>query len=536
MRPHPPRSALARLSVTLFLLAVAAVTRAQPRMPDLVLSPVPGQPAQMQLTFSPVVPDWSYAVQVSTDLRTWTPLTGATQSDLAGVRTITDSAASAARRFYRVAGPSLEAFRNPHPTRVFYINATTGSDLATGTSPTTAWRSLDKARQKGLKAGDVVRLARGSVWTGENLYFGSGLIGTAAAPIVFEAYGDGEPPTIRDPRAPWEDGTTGIHPPFDAVYLEGASAYVNVLDLRIQDSDPSLSGVSTGWSSHHIVIAGVEVANVGRGMMIRGSDQRVIGCTIRDLVAPTAAAEGINFYGTRQEFAWNRFVNCHSVRTAEEDDGNAFEFFDPSRTARDIRIHHNVIDRCYGFMELDGAIDGLLIAYNLYINSPNEALEFHLDDSVRVGVVDSYKNTRIENNTFAPITNAHLNGWGIIGLLSAQGAGDPPIVPANHSISVRNNIFVTAYRVTTNNLLGASFTHDHNLIRLVGAGQRGDWPLGAGEVAADPKFVDAVRGDYRLAPGSPARNAGVAASAAYDLRGTFVPTGAAPDLGAYETK
>ena len=326
------------------VIALSGVLTAQPRAADLVIAPAAGQPPQMQLSFALIVPGWSYAVRVSTDFKVWTALTGAAQSDAKGGRTVTDAAAGGPYRFCRVAGPSLDLYRNPNPLRIFYINATTGNDLADGASPNTAWRSLDKAHPKGLKAGDVVRLARGSVWAGENFYFGNGLVGTAEAPIVIEAYGEGEPPTIRDPRAPWEDTVTKIHPPFDAVYLDGASAYVNVLDLRIQDSDPQVAGVSTGWSSHHLVIAGVEVANVGRGMMNRGSHQRVIACTIRDLVAPTAAA---------------------------------------------------------------------------------------------------------------------------------------------------------------------------------------------GEVVADPKVGDAA-GDYRLAAGSPAINAGVAASDSYDLRGTFVPTGTAPDLGAYE--
>ncbi len=533
MSPLPPRFATARLLPVALMFLGVSILPAQPRRPDLGLALVAGQPEQVRLTLAPVVPDWTYAVQVSPDLATWAPLVGGLPNDLAGVRTITDPAAGGSRRFYRVVGPSLDGFRNPNPVRVFYIDARTGSDLAAGTSPATAWRSLDKARQKGLKAGDVVRLARGSVWTRENFYFGSGLAGTATAPIVIEAYGDGEPPTIDDPRAPWIDGETGEPAVFDAVFLEGTSTHVRVLDLRIRNSNPQKAGINTGWSSQYVVIAGVEIANVGRGMMIRGSHHRVIGCLIRDLVDPKAAAEGINFFGTDLEFAWNRFVNCRSVRP-DGDDGNAFEFFEPGRTARDIRIHHNVIDRCYGFMELDSTVDGLTIARNLYLNSPTEALEFHLDSSERRGEVDSYKNTRIENNTFAPLTNAHLNGWGIIGLLSAQGPEDPPIVPADHSISVRNNIFVTGYRITTKNLLGASFTHDHNLIRLVGSGQRGDWPLGAGEVVGDPRFVDASGGDYRLAPGSPAIDAGAASGYTYDLRGTPVPSGSAPDLGAYE--
>ena len=60
-----------------------------------------------------------------------------------------------------------------------------------------------------------------------------------------------------------------------------------------------------------------------------------------------------------------------------------------------------------------------------------------------------------------------------------------------------------------------------------------DGDAGVGNTAADPLFVNAAAGDYRLSAGSPCVNTGSAASApATDLDGA--PRDSTPDMGAYE--
>ena len=68
----------------------------------LSILPVPNQPAQTNLAFSPIVAGRSYTVEFSTDLTSWNTLTGAAQSDNTTLRTVTDLDSSGERKFYRV--------------------------------------------------------------------------------------------------------------------------------------------------------------------------------------------------------------------------------------------------------------------------------------------------------------------------------------------------------------------------------------------------------------------------------------------------
>jgi hypothetical protein len=82
---------------------------------------------------------------------------------------------------------------------------------------------------------------------------------------------------------------------------------------------------------------------------------------------------------------------------------------------------------------------------------------------------------------------------------------------------------------------------DHSLFSTrspaAGAPRAGVITEGSGNRTGDPLFVDPIRGDYHLKPGSPAIDAGLAnpAAAPSDLDGHARVQGKAPDLGAFET-
>ncbi|MCX6855529.1 MAG: hypothetical protein NTV80_11570 [Verrucomicrobia bacterium] len=55
-----------------------------------------------QLSFSPRLTDRTYLIEYSTDLASWSPLTGYSSSDSGSTRTITDNTTAVPRKFYRV--------------------------------------------------------------------------------------------------------------------------------------------------------------------------------------------------------------------------------------------------------------------------------------------------------------------------------------------------------------------------------------------------------------------------------------------------
>ncbi|MBQ2682584.1 MAG: hypothetical protein IJG02_01775, partial [Thermoguttaceae bacterium] len=68
-----------------------------------------------------------------------------------------------------------------------------GSDANDGTSPETAWQTLEHIKYSGLvQPGDRVLLKRGGLWRGHL----DAPSGTPEAPIYYGPYGEGEKPTI----------------------------------------------------------------------------------------------------------------------------------------------------------------------------------------------------------------------------------------------------------------------------------------------------------------------------------------------------
>ena len=67
----------------------------------------------------------------------------------------------------------------------------TGNDAADGLTPATAWRSVEKVSATAFQPGQTVLFERGGEWRGR---LSASSSGTAAAPIVYGAYGDGAKP------------------------------------------------------------------------------------------------------------------------------------------------------------------------------------------------------------------------------------------------------------------------------------------------------------------------------------------------------
>ena len=79
----------------------------------------------------------------------------------------------------------------PLRAATFYISSSSGSDGNSGTSPSSAWATLQRASAAAplLRPGDSLLLLRGDEWTLPTAWFLTGLVGSAAAPITVGAYG-----------------------------------------------------------------------------------------------------------------------------------------------------------------------------------------------------------------------------------------------------------------------------------------------------------------------------------------------------------
>jgi Bacterial Ig domain/Divergent InlB B-repeat domain/Repeat of unknown function (DUF5648) len=76
--------------------------------------------------------------------------------------------------------------------RTFYVDGTNGSNTNNGTTPTTAFKTIAKALAVPLAAGDTVLIRKGLYREGIDLNAANTVSGTAAKPITFGSFGDGE--------------------------------------------------------------------------------------------------------------------------------------------------------------------------------------------------------------------------------------------------------------------------------------------------------------------------------------------------------
>jgi hypothetical protein len=77
----------------------------------------------------------------------------------------------------------------------YYVDATNGHDTYEGTTPTTAWKTINKLNQQSFLAGDSILFKRNESWFGTRLYI-ENISGVTNMPIVYGAYGSGAKPII----------------------------------------------------------------------------------------------------------------------------------------------------------------------------------------------------------------------------------------------------------------------------------------------------------------------------------------------------
>jgi hypothetical protein len=251
---------------------------------------------------------------------------------------------------------------------------------------------------------------------------------------------------------------------------------------------------------------------------------RILGNYAHDLHVVQSTPGGNDDYGAvgivimggqRVEIAYNRCERCSGPSLDYIVDGGAIETYG---NVSDISIHHNYAVEANGFLELGaGTAQNVQVAYNVSFN-PSYGTQIGMNWEGKF--VGDYFLT-IENNTFVNLNSGVRDYEHVLGFW-----GEPP---SQDRVTFRNNIVVAGTKLANT----STFAHDHNLYSFFENGELGA-PLGHDEIHEDPAFNDAATGDLTLSPESAAVNRAETTPYDFDLLGTKVPQGGAPDFGAYE--
>jgi 3-phytase len=376
----------------------------------------------------------------------------------------------------------------PAPTSATYhVDAIAGQDTNAGTAPSSPWKTLSKATAATLKPGDRVLLARGQRFTGTLDIAESG---TAAAPITVGAYGTGVAPVIA-----------------------GASSCVKLGGSRIVVRDLTIGGCS--WAGvnisgdDNVVEANLITANVaGIDVKLGADGNRILDNRIKDnnvmsVNTPSAdtgdsGAFGILLKGDRTEVAGNTISGSDAFSYDYGRDGAAVEIYG----AQHSDIHHNVAVDNDAFSELgDPRSADNRFAYN-EVRSSLATSTFLVTRGAQSGYGPVARTTLLNNTV-------RLTGASSQGVVCHAGCG-PDI------LKMRNNIVSAVAKAA---YADVAPDEDYNLY----FGGPVQMPLGPHSRIADPGFLDAAAGDLRLAPLSPAIDAGVDVGLTRDLGGSDIP-------------
>lgn len=163
--------------------------------------------------------------------------------------------------------------------RTYYVSATKGSDLNSGLSEKTPWKTLEKVSQADILPGDSILFKSGDVFIGQ---LAPGYSGKESAPITFSSYGKGSKPVIN--------GSTAEGGDFVAAVLLHNQQCFNISNLEITNerrvtragiSDKDAFGIYVLADSanvlHHFNFSGLTIKNVFTPNSLHPFDQKIAG-------------------------------------------------------------------------------------------------------------------------------------------------------------------------------------------------------------------------------------------------------------------
>ncbi|NOK60221.1 MAG: discoidin domain-containing protein [Chloroflexi bacterium AL-W] len=419
--------------------------------------------------------------------------------------------------------------------QTFYIDCD-GRDSASGTSPEQAWRSLAKANAAPLTPGDTLSFKRGCTWEGE---FDATWEGTAAQPIIINAYGLGDKPKFIGKST--TVSITGRYQILEYLEVTGTkpSPYRNAQKCKNQP---------TGWRGgfefngdaqyntvRHSRASGLTVGiRFGGGSNNRALYNELVNNTTMSNNTPPSerydddsGAWGVLLNADNNEVAYNYFSGNVACSEDYGVEGASIEVYQASNNY----IHHNTSINDTTFTELGGTKDNQsennVYAYNLY--APVDAETGHFL-TVR-GTKSKWggnPGTEFYNNT---------GYWVDLGISCSAGCDETILSAHNNIIWSRDDAPWSAFYAS------APINESNNIFWRAdgdpGVNVRKGGKMDETSRIINPQFVNIAEKDFRLRSNSPAIDTATEEphnllNITGDVEGNRVPTGRCPDIGAFE--
>ena len=147
--------------------------------------------------------------------------------------------------------------------KTYYVDAETGNDSNSGTSPKKAWASLKKVNSKTFKPGDNILFKAGTSYDGQLEPKGSG---SKNKPIIIDRYGKGKKPAIHGKG--WKLHTVLL---YNIEYWEVRNLEItNTGDERKAKRRGVIIKAENIGDMHHIVLDSLEIHHVNGSYIKKG--------------------------------------------------------------------------------------------------------------------------------------------------------------------------------------------------------------------------------------------------------------------------